>query len=515
MKSKPAVHVPVHIGTIAFALVAVLAQDRPHALSTEPTTTQPSTPQFILGAPRLPARMEAGHVHSISIQTADGIQPQYRWLTKSQVDDWNWSAPWTSESVYEFRPPYPGIYDVQVDVRDEARPTEIQKKWLGTIEVGGRLIDRISYTPPATLLPIGNSVHFVVRPRNGIPIDALEFRLWDLLPTNRIVSDWRPWPMPAYSADMPKQTGLQIDIRLKKAPAIVDLYWLNDFSFQRGSPTPRANLLRSFLAGNFDTLDRATKVARLAEKLAIVGIILDSEYLQQSSDDVAARLSKLRSVAALRPLGTAAIELKTSSGEIVRVDLASRSMRIAGIPLTFDVSLEAYSAYRSLLDSVASKPESVRLAAMMTYTIGEGFYYGTQATLATMDPIEALVANCQDRAMLLKEFLAHWGIRTMFVEISTGESGHMLIQADLPGAGPWLLDPTAGFVYEWADRQWDDPKPPAPIRLPVSQSHSHLALNTLIRPGTIITRYGKHLEGVVPLVPVMSETTVIPAETKP
>lgn len=511
---KPAAQKHLRISTIVVALTAFLDPGPFSAFSNEPPTTQPSTPSLILKAPTLPARMEAGQTLSLSIQTTEKIKAQFRWFTKSQDNDWNWSEPWTEESVFEFRPPNPGIYDVQVDVRNASKLDEIQKKWLGSVEVAGRLIDRISYTPPATLIPVGNFIHFVVRPRSGIPIDTLEFRLWDLLPTNRVVSDWRPWPIPPYSVDSPRQTGLQIDIRLKRAPSIVDLYWLNDFTFQRESPIPKANLLRSILACNFDTLDREKKVATIAAEFLIAGVVLDSKHRRQSSDEVFARFSKLHSVTTSKREGTALVELKTTSGEMVCVDLTAGSMRVAGTPLVFDLSLDSYPAYRAVLESVASKPDSVRLAAMITYAIGEGYYYGTQATLATMDPVEALVANCQDRAMLLKEFLGYWGIQTEFIEISSGESGHMLILAELPGAGPWLLDPTAGLVYEWNDQRWDNPTLRAPIRLPVSQLHSHLVLGSLIRPGTSITRFSTHIEGVVPLEAVNRETTVIPADSK-
>lgn len=437
---------------------------------------------------------------------------RYRWLEKYLDEDWNWSAPWRDSPDFDFIPSRPGRYDLQVDIADAGEDVPRIKKWLGTIEVGGRLVERIGYTPLATVLPVGTPIHFVVRPRGTIPMEALEFRLWDLLPTNRIVCDWQSWPLPAFVCEHPRETGLQIDVRLKEAPAIQELHWLNDFVFHDGPTTHAANLLRCLMANHFDELDREKKVEGLAQELHMVAMLLDAEHQGRPLSTQIKHLSSTPIVTKVDMLGQHRIRVKLLGGEEIDIHLDTRTLQVVKSPIHLDVSLSAFPEYGVVLDALRTKPESIRIAAIMTRAVYVGYYYGTQPTSATLDSIESTVASCQDRAVLLHDLLRFVNVHSSFVELGHAESGHILIQINLPGTGPWLLDPTVGQLYEMAGRQISEKPIVEPIRLPPAHRLPHLDLSTFVKKGASVRIYDVCVVGVVPMVPVAPLLTTRPAE---
>ena len=473
-------------------------------------TSQPSsahTESSSIVFPTLPAQLQEGLTLPLTVRGAEsearlrGRILRYRWLSKYVGEDWTWDAPWRESPEYEFHPQRPGLYDLQVDVAERGGEKPVIQKWLGTIEVQGNLVADMGYSPLATVVPVETPVEFAVRLRPNISLERLEFRVWELLPTNRVVTDWQHWPVPAFHAAAARRTALQVDVRLSAAPSIIDSRWLNDFVFDDRYRAIQPNLLRDLAARGFEILDREQELRVTADALWIATHVLLWEYEGIEPREQVKLLGRLQAVADFAPAGGAIGLVTARSGRRYELDLIQRRMREAGSPVIWCIGLEDRPAYRQVFDLMGKSGDDEKILAAITYAVYCGYHYGTQASVQYMDDLEDTVAHCGDRAFLLREILSREEVDSEFVEISCSEAGHIIVQARVNGGGPLLLDASTARIFRFdAHRLGKDPLP-APLILPETYHIDYLGLLEWYDPSCTARIYRAVVPGVFPLVP--------------
>jgi|GEM_PF-3550851 len=479
-------------------------------------TTQPkaeiqpavSPPTFLF--PPLPPQVDVGDRISLIVQVEHPEIYEYRWLTKYGQKSWDWSAPWVKNAEYFFAPTLPGKYAIQVNIRHAHNETPITQKWLGSTDVIGPLVQRLSYLPAATALPADIPVTFVAEPRPEFPLDELEFRLWSLKPTNKIVNDWQPWPLPPYKALTPKTTGLQIDVRMKKFPSIMHRTWLNSFYFSTRQNPPNVNLIRSLIADDFQVCTMTEETETLARELWLVTHLMVWEHLVLSPKQQALLLRIMPLVKNITPIQGDKVALELIGGGCYEVDLGRRSIRQEKSPVTLDISLTTCEDYRAIFRAMAGQSKLAMAIAAVTHAVYTGYHYGTPP-FRYLQHVADVVSHCGTQSNLLKQILKlnHVECEVICLHVPDEQGGfgvHALVQVNHPTQVPLLLDPSNGYLYEF-DAQWLGTKDiPDPIILPQCRQLNFLDLRLLYRPGTRVI--SKRLANMaVPQQPVAQAMT--------
>lgn len=84
--------------------------------------------------PTLPSTLKVGVPLALEVRTgAENLE--FKWWTKYEKEDWVIIKNWSSDKTFSFVPDKPGIYAIQVDVKEKKKETELEKKWLGQIQV--------------------------------------------------------------------------------------------------------------------------------------------------------------------------------------------------------------------------------------------------------------------------------------------------------------------------------------------------------------------------------------------
>lgn len=441
----------------------------------------------------------------VGVPTLLAVEPadpalQYRFLTKLNDLSWDWSAPWQDDAGYEFCPLIPGLYAIQVDVRDRTSREVVWQKWLGQIEVFGPLVLGVARVPLSQALPVGTPIDFVVQLAD-VPLEWLEFRVWDLLPVNTIVTDWRSWPLPPYLCDGPRHTALQVDVRLAAAPQIMERYWLGDvITHERTSESP-ANLVRNLASDDFDVFDNVAAQSILAGELWLATRMLVWEF---DGVPVSEQLDRLRAACEVRlvdesPDGGCVV---AGPGRTYDVDLTARTLAQRESPVRVTVDLAHYPRYAEALRSLESVAPAARPVGLLVLAIYEGFRYGTPAG-HVLGSVADVRSHCGTQAQLLQDLLSAWGVESEVVAITVPAAVgppafHAVVQVR-PDGDPLLLDASAGYVYRCGADALMELAAPEPILLPQCRDLSELDLRLLTSFDMEVAVAPRGVPGVVPL----------------
>jgi hypothetical protein len=514
---------PRSIATFSSTAVAVIALASLLGFSGIPgsgptTSSAPASqaaaddPNLGLIFPELPPEIVEGRTLAMRVKGVQGRPLRFRWFTKYGSEDWDWNAPWSDSSEYAFNPARPGRYDFQIDVMCLGDREPVVKKWLGTINVQGHLVESASYTPLITALPVGMPVRFVLRLRQDFLMEELEFRLWDLKPANQVVIDWQPWPLPAFRREKPGYTGLQIDIRLRHSKNVIDNWWLGNFYYFSEIVDAEANLIRNLIADNFAVMDRDAAMAILADELWLAAHLMLWEYrglTLRLQEDHLAHLAEMQQMTHGRG---DTLSLRLRSCREYDLNLAKHVLHQSGSPLSLDLSLAAMPAIHDVFKAMDVGSDREYVLAAMTYAVHAGFHYGTSTSIQYVDLLEDGVAHCGDRASLLFNMLDHQGVNALFVEVACAESGHILVLVRHERDGPLMLDPTTGLIYRFDAREWGKGAIPQPIVLPSAYHAGIRQLNQLQPKECGVRIFRDVIEGVYPLKPTDVEFSIEPSE---
>ncbi|MBI5102222.1 MAG: hypothetical protein HZB33_10355 [Nitrospirae bacterium] len=84
--------------------------------------------------PSLPSSLKVGS--TLALEVKPGAKAlDFKWWVKYEQMDWVPVKNWGPDNTLNLVPDKPGIYAVQVDVREKGKETELEKKWLGQIQV--------------------------------------------------------------------------------------------------------------------------------------------------------------------------------------------------------------------------------------------------------------------------------------------------------------------------------------------------------------------------------------------
>lgn len=454
-------------------------------------------PSFACVLPCLQTRVDEGTI--LAVEPADpGLQ--YRFLSKLNNLPWDWTAAWQDDATFMFRPHFPGEYALQVDVRDRTTREIVWRKWLGEIEVHGPLVRDVGRLPPAHCLPIGTSIEFMVQVAD-VPLDWLEFRTWDLVPTNTVVTDWQRWPLPPYVCEVARRTALQVDVRMIDAPQIVERFWLGDVISYEQERGAGANLLRNLASDDFEIFDSAAALTILAGELWLATHMLIWEFDGVPIDE---QLAFLRQACQVRHVqaDSGGLCVTLAPGRSYDLGLSTRTLAQTGSPVALTIDLARFSRYAQALRRLDGLPRSARPIALLTQAIYEGFRYGTPPG-HFLGSVADVCSHCGTQSQLLQDVLDAWDIESDVVALTVPVSSgpplfHALVQVRLEDQ-PLLLDPSAGYLYACGADALAEFAVPDPIVLPQCRDLSQLDLRLLTSFDMEIAVAPRGVPGVVPL----------------
>jgi hypothetical protein len=454
--------------------------------------------------PLLPPRLGVGETVCLAVERLVPGDYEYCWHCATTAKDWSGPAGWSTSPHIAFTPKHPGHYHWHLTVRASNSQEVVLDQPLGTITVAGPLVGEFFHTPAAISVPVGLPLHFRVL-RRGFPIDTLEFRLLELSPVLRVVHDWQRWPLPPYVADAPKITGLQIDVRLRDTPDIVDKHWINTFCFYEPQAiVPGHSLLRALISDDFELLDHDTALQQLAEELGLAAHLLLWEFDHVSAEDQQRRLAGLTGVVSVTPAARNQMDVKLACGTAVRIDLTARTYAQENSPVRLTIALEQFPRYRLALEQLRDLPTPTRLFMLLHYAVYEGYHYGTPPQF-DLTHVNNPISHCGSQAKQLHRMLALNGHRPAYVWITAtnpdgDQAGHVVVHMPGTNGAQWLLDPSNGFVYP-LPAEWDgriDANLPAPIRLPACRTLDYVDLRTLCAGDCQVRRSDRVQPDVVP-----------------
>ena len=436
-------------------------------------------PQFTF--PVLPESVNAGNSFVLKVEPKQLGDYQYQWYTKYCGNAWEVTADWPSSATYECKPKMAGVYALQVNIRNKADKEVVVEKWLGLIAVQGDLLRKILSSPPVAALPEGTPIRFFLQP-GGFPPETLEFRLWSLLPTNQVVADWQPWPLPDFPlhpTDQSSQVAVQVDVRMKEYPAVMQMIWLNTFYLSPKEPTPVSSLLRSLLADDFRIADPEMATQVQAEELSLVLNLLYWEHWKLSVNEQMQKLKTLRCVKSVEGKTPDSLRVVLACGRAYTLDLKERQWHQEGSPLTLRFALDVFRSYENVYGRFEKDQEEIALIAGMTYAVYAGYHYGTAPNNILENPTDS-IAHCGTLVRQLHDLLDDAGTTSSFVAISVQGTDHRVLETTAKGAH-YLLDPSAGFIYRFSADQLGRAPIPVPIVLPQERNLDFLNLEKVFR----------------------------------
>ena len=463
-----------------------------------------------LECPDLPRRAKENEPLVVRLQLDHPELYEYHWLTKHNKNGWDMSAPWSAEARYEFKAPRPGAYNIQVDIRLKETQEIAKKKWLGQILVEGELVKEIAYRPSSVSLPSGVPIHFLLRLNDVVARRDLEFCVhasgahsW------KTIVDWRPWPLPPVTLEENKGerfwTSLQVDVRLKDCPKVMQRIWLNMFypyDDDRGSSN---NLLRFLLADDFDKFDTERNHARVAEELNLTIHFLRWEYQRTPVEVQKNALEQLAGIEKTKRLEDGTVRVQTASGNAYILDFDKRVFRQEGSALFAQLDLASFSDYRTLFERCDALPEQAVVAAGLTYAVYAGYRYGAPPNYFLRD-INNPTGHCGSVAFELHLALRHLGYSADLVSVSAKGSAHIFNQIHLGDGRSYILDSTVGYVYDFEAHDLMKKAVPDPIVLPQVRKLDFLNLQTMFKdpdPKTHqISIFDEYIPGIYPPQPV-------------
>ena len=376
-----------------------------------------------------------------------------------------------------------------------------------------RLVERLGYSPPLVTLPEGTLIRFSVETA-AVPLDELEFRLLESSKAAHkwtILQDWRDWPLePVVAAS--GRTALQVDVRRKNDPTVVDQRWLGQLYVEKGQEQRAKNcLMRNLLADDFDQLDESAARAALAREAWLAIHLLLWEH---QSFSVAEKLQALRTLPGVAsadlestgpetaapgkpPPGT--IRVMYHNGDGYRYDPARLTFREDDSPVSLDLSLAAYPEFAKVFRLAARLSPRARAVVGLTYFVCTGYLYGTPPFNPS---VRAGVAHCASGSTVLLDCLQQNGVDAELAIIGREDgSTHVLVQA-IPTTGePLLLDSTIGLVYRANFRTLTLSSIPAPLVLPPVRVFPGLDLPTLLDGSCEVLLCRGLVDGVTPIAP--------------
>lgn len=455
----------------------------------------------VLHFPAMPATMRLGEALTLAVEPTLPEGLEVRWLTMYSGEEWDWSAPWRKEPAYTFAPIRPGVCALSVEIRARGEGPPLLARSLGQVRILATLVDSLAYVPALASIPVGTELSFVVRPK--APLESLEFRLLETTAKNRVVQDWKPWPLEPFTARTPGLVGLQVNVRLKASPFVEDHRWLGEFfatTEQEGSG--KSNLLRNLRADDFGYLDQRRARRVLARELWLAAHLLLWEAQAVPAESQVERLNGFAWVnyAALSDVRHAEVRLDDDQG--YELDLRDRLFHQIGSAVQINLSLASYPLYRKVFELMGGSSDEVKAAAAVTYAVSEGYRYGTPL-LYQNAPLAVPALDCGSLAVLLRDCLRDNGIAVQLVGVDKVDSDatHMVVLAQWPGGPVLLLDPTAGLVYELDARQGIKSEIPAPLALPTGRDLPFLDLRQFCSKACTAYVYAEILPGVIPVSP--------------
>ncbi len=440
--------------------------------------------------PALPAEMKVGEPVCLTVEPLVAGPFEYRWLQKLNHVDWDWSAPWTTSPTHAFQSTAAGVFSAHVDIRRPGRQEIELSRWLGEAAVSGPLVERIFHVPAAVALPTGVPIEFFVWPRWHEPED-LEFRLWDLLPEEKIVHDWAPWPLPPFVCSEPRTTALQVDVRLKRQPQVIDRRWLNTFTFFDRQEPSAANLLRNLISDDFEVFAFSEGLGILARELWLATHMLQWQHEGAGPAEARQRLEALPGVEGVEAPPIGPLRVRMAGGRVYEVDLEAFTLSQAGSPVLLRLTLERYPRCRQALDAMRHLPSEARTVGLLTLAVYEGYHYGTPAQLALMHVADA-ISHCVTQMDLLRRILETCGLPARYAFLATYDAQHnaaphAFVQTRLDDGTPLLLDPTNGYMYLYDIADLGRRPVPEPVVLPQCRDLRQFDLRNLAaRPGRVI-----------------------------
>ena len=282
-----------------------------------------------------------------------------------------------------------------------------------------------------------------------------------------MVADWQPWPLPDFPlhpTDQSNQVAVQVDVRIKEYPAVMQMIWLNTFYLSPKEPKPIPNLLRSLLADDFRIIDPEMATQVQAEELSLVLNLLYWEHWKLSANEQMRKLRTLRCVKFVEGKKPDRLRMVLACGQAYTLDLKKRQWHQEGSPLTLRFALDAFSPYENVYGRFKKDQEEIALIAGTTYAVYAGYHYGTAPNCILENPADS-IAHCGTLARQLHGLLDDAGTTSSFVAISVQGAAHRILETTAKGVY-YLLDPLAGFIYRFSADQLGKAPIPVPIALP-------------------------------------------------
>jgi hypothetical protein len=453
--------------------------------------------------PTLPEIMQIGDSKILKVHSKTPTDFEYRWLIKYADKNWNKATSWNDLATYPFIPQQPGKYAVQVDIRQHGQEKPIVKKWLGETTVMAKLVKKVFYSPPALAIPQGTPVNFFVQPLPEFALDSLEFKLWGFYPKGwQVIYDWQSWPLPAFALDFAGHSmgALQVDIRLKKNPTIIQKIWLNSFyPYQQKQDVQPNNLLRLLLSDDFEAMHRKQAIQLLACELYLTIHLLLWEYKNLPIQEQVTLIGQLSWIEEMNNKGKAIIQLDIQEGDSYDIDLNKRTFRETHSPIQIHISLQYFTEYRKIFEQLNDYSEQAKILAAVTYAVYTGYQYGT-APNYIVENISDSIAHCGTSSLHLHEILKAMVQKSSLVGIGAPSKSHMILESSTNKGETFLLDTSAGFIYHFSASDLGKKEIPQPIRLPQVRNLDFLDLRQFIEDihSTSISIYQDYKEGVMP-----------------
>ena len=459
--------------------------------------------------PALPPIADLSKSLSLSIGTKSDNPIEFRWYVKYGKEKWIALTDWSSKRDMTLTPPKMGPLALQVDIRDKDTKRILMHKWLGVITVNGNLIKNLFVSPSGVSLPAGTELTFNVQASPDYPLEDLEFRLIELHPPEdkgawdyKEVQKWQAWPLHPYALpDTPKGTmALQVGIRLKANPLIIQKKWMGQYYPYVSKPDKHANLLRSLIADDFDLEPTANSNQVLADELNLsLHLMLWQKQSALPADQTKKirALANIKSVSQVDPSNT---NVQYASMRSYNVDLAGMKLHEQDSPLEINVGLKDFPQYSDMLTSCSTLTENQKIMAGFVLAIFEGYRYGTPPN-GTLESMCDTISHCASSSYQLLSLLRAIGYHAKVITMDDPEAGaHVIVQSNAPGEKPILLDTTMGCVYAFGVENFGKTAIPKPILLQSDHILDSLNLTTFFKPGKTEFAIIEDFEpGVVPL----------------
>lgn len=371
-------------------------------------------------------------------------------------EDWKISQNYTKWPLKPYEFSKPGKYNLQIDIRDPSNPQKVNKKWLGefislSIEDSVPFIKGYNWFPFTVSPLIGTDLKVQALPTNA----NYEYMLWSKYEDENWKEDFTYQSSSTFSKSLDRLGlySLQIDVRKKTEPWVVQKYYLGQFYVHDRDREKNSDyLIRRLLSFYSSPVQN------------------DSDVLKSVSLDLDIALNMLRWEKEKIPLDKQNEKLRNlkSIGEIIEENKNIFIVKVNGYVRYIDLNNRTYSdGISNLTISISNNPninkiitesiadsDKIVLAKLVTYLIYVHYDY-SQVPNEFERPRKRLystLAHCQHLAEDITSILKNLGFSVKTVGILSNDSTHAVNEVLIDDI-VYTLDPSSGVVFSKSIKQ--------------------------------------------------------------